>query len=68
MRLVCECYQHTATGPVPSAKLAVMFKKADKRLASLAAYLQHSVAAAAIAGAALAHTSVAPVHTPLIPV
>jgi hypothetical protein len=46
-----ECYQHTAKGLVPCEKLAVMFKKADKRLANLAAFLQANTAADATATA-----------------
>lgn len=62
-----SCFQRRAENspPVPSEKLALMWKKADKRLASLAGYIQGSAAAAA-AGAAVEAPAVQ--HTPLVPV
>jgi hypothetical protein len=52
IRASLACFQHTPTGLVPSMKLAVMLRKADKRLTSLADYLHSHTAAAARVGAA----------------
>jgi len=67
-RMTCsiECYQHTGSGPVPSEKLAVMFKKADGRLTSLAAHLQ--AAHANIAPNTAATPTVTTVSAPLVAV
>lgn len=67
-RMTCsiECYQHTGSGPVPCEKLAVMFRKADGRLTSLAAHLQ--AAHTDIAANTAATPTVTTVSVPLVAV
>lgn len=62
------CYQRRAatSPPVPSDKLALMWRKADKRLASFVGRVAAAAAAATAAAAADAPAAIQ--HAPLVPV